>query len=205
MAKTMNKTRKGCGCLLLGPLLAVALVWIGTRNLSNTRGSEIVARAEACRKPNNDFTYSTNPSIERAACRNYPVTGSFHPLTCINTATSFYNPKATCSYCPDFVRMPGRWNFREVPAKERKPGDLIIFYRKGIASHAAVYIGESLFGPLMNQSTGDSSRLIIKSMCHTGRCSKYFGKRHAIIGIILISRSFFTFLYFCIITENRTI
>jgi len=151
----MKKTiKRGCLIPLYVLLGIVVVVWLGTRNLSDTRGSVIVERAEACRKPNNDFTYSTNPSIERSACRNYPVRGSFHPLTCINTATSFYNPKNTCSYCPDFVRMPSRWNFREVPAEQRKPGDLIIFYRKGIPSHAAVYIGESLFGPLMNQSDG---------------------------------------------------
>jgi len=155
MKKNSTKTIKnGCsGCLFV--LIAIfAVLWIGTRNLSNTHGSPIVKRAEACRKPNNDFTYSTNPSIARSACRNYPVSGSFHPLTCINTATSFYNPRNTCSYCPDFVRMPERWHFKEVSSKERKPGDLVIFYRKGIASHAAVYIGESLFGPLMNQSDG---------------------------------------------------
>jgi len=146
--------KRGCGCLVFALIGVVSLSWVGTRNLSDTHGSVIVERAEACSKPNNDFTYSTNPSINRSACRNYPVTSSFHPLTCINTATSFYNPKNTCSYCPDFVKMPGRWGFKEVPAKDRKPGDLIIFYRKGIASHAAVYIGESLFGPLMNQSDG---------------------------------------------------
>jgi len=132
----------------------VAAVWIGTRNLSDTSGSEIVRIAEEKRKPNNDFSHCTNPSIERAACRNYPVSGKYHPLTCINTATSFYDKHNTCSYCPDFVRMPDKWGFHEVKASERKPGDLIIFYRKGIASHAAVYIGESMFGPLMNQSDG---------------------------------------------------
>lgn len=139
---------------IIAIIAIIAIAWIGTRNLSDTKGNEIVRRAEACRKPNNDFSYCTNPSIERAACRNYPVSGKFHPLTCINTATSFYNPKNTCSYCPDFVRMPERWGFHEVKAKDREPGDLIIFYRKGIASHAAVYIGESLFGPLMNHSDG---------------------------------------------------
>jgi|GEM_PF-1687442 len=144
----------GCGCLISGVLGIIAAIWIGTRNLSDTNGSIIVERAEACRKPNNDFIYSTNPSIARSACKNYPISGSFHPLTCINTATSIYNPKKTCSYCPDFVRMPERWQFRKVAKKDRKPGDLIIFYRKGIASHAAIYIGESLFGPLMNQSDG---------------------------------------------------
>jgi len=150
----MKKMKKGCSRFFLVVIGLIALLWVGTRNLSNTHGSLIVKRAEACRKPNNNFSYCTNPSIERAACRNYPVTGSFHPLTCINTATSFYNPKNTCSYCPDFVRMPSRWNFKKVAASERRPGDLIIFYRKGIASHAAVYIGESLLGPLMNQSDG---------------------------------------------------
>jgi len=152
--KTKKIAKYGCVFPLMLLLGFIAVFWIGTRNLSNTHGSQIVKRAEACRKPNNDFSFSTNPSIARSACRNYPVTGSFHPLTCINTATSFYNQYNTCSYCPDFVRMPERWNFKEVPAKERKPGDLIIFYRKGVASHAAVYIGESLFGPLMNQSDG---------------------------------------------------
>jgi len=156
MAKTL---KKGCGCLGIAALAALVLFWVGTRNLSSTKDSPIVARAEACRTPNNDFSHCTNPSIGRAACRNYPVSGSFHPLTCINTATSFYNPKSTCSYCPDFVRVPGRWNFREVKASERKPGDLIIFYRKGIASHAGVYIGQSLFGPLMDHSDGGYLRI----------------------------------------------
>jgi len=150
-----NKIAKyGCGGIILGLLGFITILWIGTRNLSDTQGSLIVERAEACRKPNNDFTYSSNPSIARSACRNYPISGSFHPLTCINTATSFYDKHNTCSYCPDFVRMPERWHFREVSSKDKRPGDLIIFYRKGIASHAAIYIGESIFGPLMNQSDG---------------------------------------------------
>lgn len=134
--------------------LLVTIGWLGTRNLSDTSGSAVVRIAEANSKPNNDFTYSTNPSIERSACRNYPVSGGYHPLTCINTATSFYNKRNTCSYCPDFVRTPELWSFYEVEAGDRKPGDLIIFYRKGIASHAAIYIGEGLFGPLMNHSNG---------------------------------------------------
>lgn len=149
----MKKTSKTKTFVAVVALLAM-VGWLGTRNLSDTSGSEVVRIAESNSKPNNDFTYCTNPSIERGACRNYPVNGNFHPLTCINTATSFYNKRNTCSYCPDFVRMPHRWGFHEVKASERKPGDLIIFYRKGIASHAAIYIGESLFGPLMNQSDG---------------------------------------------------
>jgi len=151
---TEKKTKKGCGRFVLGLIGFALIIWVGTRNLSDTRGSVIVERAEACSKPNNDFTYSTNPSIARSACRNYPVSGDFHPLTCINTATSFYNPKSTCSYCPDFVRTPGRWGFHEVSAKDRKPGDMVVFFKKGLATHAAVYIGESLFGPLMDQSDG---------------------------------------------------
>lgn len=132
----------------------VAICWVGTRNLSDTSGSEVVKVAEANRRPNNDFTFCTNPSIRRRDCRNYPVDGKSHPYTCINTATSFYDKHNTCSLCADFVRMPGKWGFHEVEPDERKPGDLVVFYYNGKASHAAVYIGESLFGPLMDQSDG---------------------------------------------------
>jgi len=132
----------------------VALLWLGTRNLTDTEDSEIVRRAEQCNRPNNDFTYCTNPSIAKSACRNYPVSGSYHPFTCINTATSLYDPRNTCSYCPDFVRTPERWHFREVSAAERKPGDLIIYENSVRAVHAGIYIGESLLGPLSDESDG---------------------------------------------------
>lgn len=148
--RDMRKVTKAIIALLLIP----TLLWIGTRNLSDTQGNVFVERAETCTKPNNDFSHSSNPSIGREACHDYPADGDFHPLTCINTATSFYDSQNTCSYCPDFVRMPEQWGFREVAARERKPGDLIIFYRNGTASHAAMYIGESLLGPLMDHSDG---------------------------------------------------
>ncbi|MCH4148440.1 MAG: NlpC/P60 family protein [Prevotella sp.] len=170
----MKKIRKGClwtlGIILLIPIL----LWIGTRNLSNTHGSAVVQRAEACSEPNNDFSHCTNPSIARSACKNYPTSGKFHPLTCINTATSFYNKSDNCSYCPDFVRMPMKWGFHEVKASQRKPGDLIIFYHGSTASHAAIYIGESLLGPLMDQSDGWFHSFDYQKHVPYGIFSKFF-------------------------------
>jgi len=59
--------KRGCGCFVFAIVGVVSILWGGTRNLSDTNGSVIVERAEACSKPNNDFTYSTNPSINRSA------------------------------------------------------------------------------------------------------------------------------------------
>jgi len=146
--------KRGCLGTVVMVMGVCALWWIGTRNLSDTSGSVIVERAEACNRPNNDFTYCTNPSIPKAARRNYPVSGDYHPFTCINTATSIYDPHNTCSYCPDFVRNPQQWHFREVSASERQPGDLVIFENSVRPYHAAIYIGESLLGPLINESDG---------------------------------------------------
>lgn len=71
------------------------------------------------------------------------------PMPCINTATSNYNPNLRAGNCARFVNDPGKWGFFEVAEKDAIPGDLIIFFLpNGYARHAAVYIQDSLFGPM---------------------------------------------------------
>ena len=73
----------------------------------------------------------------------------WRPLPCINTATSIYNPDFRAGNCAKFVRNPAKWGFREVGAHKAVPGDMIIFFKKnGYARHAAIYMQDSLLGPL---------------------------------------------------------
>lgn len=112
---------------------------------------EFARRALRCTKPNYDLRYCIDLD---AGSRKDFTNSSWKPMPCINTATSFYNPKRRAGNCNRFMANPARWGFREVAAKDAVPGDLILWVRKKDgARHAAVYTCNSLIGPLCANSS----------------------------------------------------
>lgn len=112
---------------------------------------EYAQRALACTTPNYDLRYCIDLD---AGSRKDFTHNSWKPMPCINTATSFYNPKRRAGNCNRFKANPTRWGFKEVSAKESVPGDLILWVRKKDgARHAAVYTCNSIVGPLCANSS----------------------------------------------------
>lgn len=58
--------------------------------------------------------------------------------TCLNTVTSFYNPKSTGSINREFVANPKRYGFKEISQKEVLPGDIIMLSDKNNRPNHAV-------------------------------------------------------------------
>lgn len=74
---------------------------------------------------------------------------------CLNTVTSFYNPKSTGSINREFVANPKRYGFKEISQKEVLPGDIIMLSDKNHhPNHAVIF--DSVFNgdTLVNYSNG---------------------------------------------------
>lgn len=92
-------------------------------------------RAADADEPNMNFLFASNASLPG---RLYMTFSGKYFKPCINTVTSFYNRYHTCSNCEDFVKNPGKWNFRKTEHPE--PGDIIIQHdpKTGRAYHAVI-------------------------------------------------------------------
>jgi hypothetical protein len=135
--------------LMLLPVIYCVL-WTPAMTGRSTEANKALKVAERNRMPNNDFTYASNMPVRD---RTDYTHSTYHPHTCINTATSFYDKHHTCSYCNHFIAHPEKWGFKETNSP--KPGDLIIFFRKANdARHCGMYVGKSLLGPMMDHSDG---------------------------------------------------
>ena len=110
-----------------------------------------VERSEACTHPNNDFTHVVH--FPQKWKKDYTGTPGKDPQTCMNTVSSFYSPDANWAHCGWFVNNHKKLGFKETD--HPKPGDIVIFLRgNGSAGHTGLYVGKSLFGPMMNHSDG---------------------------------------------------
>ena len=75
--------------------------------------------------------------------------------TCLNTVTSFYNPKSTGSINREFVANPKRYGFKEISQKEVLPGDIIMLSDKNNRPNHAVMFDSVVNGDtLVNYSNG---------------------------------------------------
>lgn len=111
---------------------------------------EYAQRALECTTPNYDLRYCIDLD---AGSRKDFTSSTWKPMPCINTATSFYNPKHRADNCNRFKANPSNWGFKEVSAKDAVPGDLILWVRKKDgARHAGVYTCNSIIGPLCANS-----------------------------------------------------
>ena len=104
---------------------------------SHLRNENFLQAAEEATAPNRNFLFASNASL---AGRIYMTVSGKEFKPCINTVTAFYNKYHTCSNCEDFVKNPGKWNFRKVD--QPKVGDLIIQHdsKTGRAYHAVILV-----------------------------------------------------------------
>lgn len=118
-------------------LIAVIGCLIGMTSCSHLHNENYLQIAEETVEPNMNFLYATNASLPGRLYMTFSGR-CFKP--CINTVTSFYNKYHTCSNCEDFVKNPGKWNFRQVD--QPKVGDMIIQHdsKTGRAYHAVILV-----------------------------------------------------------------
>lgn len=94
----------------------------------------------------------------------------FHYHTCINTVTSFYNPRFTAAVCKNFVANPMKWHFKEVEKSEALPGDIIVLFdNTGNAWHAVILDHISGNDIIINHSNGKWSQNDYKRNDHLSK------------------------------------
>ena len=118
-------------------LIAVIGCLFGMTSCSHLHNENYLQIAEETVEPNMNFLYATNASLPG---RLYMTFSGRYFKPCINTVTSFYNKYHTCSNCEDFVKNPGKWNFRQV--EQPKVGDIIVQHdsKTGRAYHAVILV-----------------------------------------------------------------
>jgi hypothetical protein len=159
------------------------ILWMPKMTGRTPEANKAVKVAEKNRMPNSNFIYASNMPVKDRLDYTH---SSYHPHTCINTATSFYDKHHTCSYCNHFIVHPERWGFEETSCP--RAGDLIIFFKKGNdARHCGMYVGKSLLGPMMDHSDGgylwfDYQRHVPAKLLYVFfsryKYYTYVGKRH---------------------------
>ena len=104
---------------------------------AHLRNDNFLQIAEETVEPNMNFLYASNASL---LGRLYMTFSGKVFKTCINTVTSFFNEYHTCSNCEDFIKNPGKWNFRKT--EQPKVGDIIIQHnpKTGRAYHAVILV-----------------------------------------------------------------
>ena len=106
-------------------------------NNAHLHNDNFLQIAEETVEPNMNFLYASNASL---LGRLYMTFSGKVFKTCINTVTSFFNKYHTCSNCEDFIKNPGKWNFRKT--EQPKVGDIIIQHnsKTGRAYHAVILV-----------------------------------------------------------------
>lgn len=127
------------------------LTWTPSLKGISEKAKQAVIASEKNKCPNNDFTHVVH--FPKAWKKDYTGTPGPYPQTCMNTVSSFYSPDANWAQCAWFVANHKRLGFAETD--DPKPGDIVVFFKEhGVAKHTGLYVGKSLFGPLMNHSDG---------------------------------------------------
>lgn len=154
--------------------------WTPSTNGISEKARTAVEKSEVTTSPNNDFSYCINlPKKER---KDYAGTPGKYPQTCMNTVSSFYSPKANWAQCNYFVNHLKQLGFTETD--DPKPGDIVVFYKKNNdARHTGLYVGNSLFGPLMNHSDG-------------GKKPRNYWKHFPIKLFMLVSKDYVDYKYY---------
>ena len=146
----MKKALKIIGIVLV--LLGVYYVtWTpSTDGISETAKKAVIASEErTC--PNNDFRNVRH--FPKEWKKDYTGTPGKYPQTCMNTVSSFFCPESNWAQCNWFVAHHKQLGFEETT--HPKPGDIVVFFKKNNdARHTGLFVGYSLFGPLMNHSDG---------------------------------------------------
>lgn len=140
--------------ILFFALAAVAVyyfTWTPSTEGISEKARIAVERSEACTHPNNDFTHVIH--FPKEWKKDYTGAVGKYPQTCMNTVSAFYSPEANWAQCIYFVNHLKKLGFKETDSP--KPGDVVVFFdRNHEAHHTGLYVGKSLFGPLMNHSDG---------------------------------------------------
>ena len=137
--------------ILLAVLGVYYLTWTPSTDGISEKARMAVERSEACTHPNNDFTHVIH--FPKEWKKDYTGTPGKYPQTCMNTVSSFYRPEANWAQCNYFVNHLKQLGFKET--NDPKPGDIVVFFKKNNdARHTGLYVGKSLFGPMMNHSDG---------------------------------------------------
>ena len=137
--------------LVLVALVVYYFSWSPSVDGISERARLAVERSEACTHPNNDFSHVVH--FPKEWKKDYTGTPGKYPQTCMNTVSAFYSPEANWAQCNWFVAHLKQLGFQETT--DPKPGDIVVFFKKNNdARHTGLYVGKSLFGPLMNHSDG---------------------------------------------------
>ena len=115
-------------------IISCLVVMVSCSHLHN---ENFLQAAEEATAPNRNLLFASNASLMG---RIYMTFSGREFKPCINTVTAFYNKYHTCSNCEDFVKNPGKWNFRQV--EHPKVGDMIIQHdsKTGRAYHAVILV-----------------------------------------------------------------
>ena len=70
----------------------------------------------------------------------------------MNTVSAFYSPQRNWAQCQYFVNNCTKLGFKETDLP--RPGDIIVFFKKNHAFHTGLYVGTSVYGPVINHSDG---------------------------------------------------
>lgn len=146
----MKKFLKISGIILLG-ICVYWLTWTPSLTGVSEKAKQAVIASEKNTHPNNDFTHVVH--FPKAWKKDYTGTPGKYPQTCMNTVSSFYSPNANWAQCNWFVANHKQLGFEETDSP--KPGDIVVFFKpNNDARHTGLFVGYSLFGPLMNHSDG---------------------------------------------------
>ena len=137
--------------IVLISLVVYYFTWTPSTKGISEKARIAVERSEACTHPNNDFSHVIH--FPKEWKKDYTGTVGIYPQTCMNTVSAFYRPEANWAQCIYFVNHLKKLGFKET--NDPKPGDVVVFFdRNHEAHHTGLYVGKSLFGPLMNHSDG---------------------------------------------------
>ena len=140
-------------CVVIAALVVYHLTWTPNTEGITDKARLAVERSETCDKPNNDFRYVIH--FPKEWKKDYTGTPGPLPMTCMNTVSSFFHPapEGNWAQCNYFVNHLKQLGFKQVD--DPKPGDVVVFFKAGgDARHTGLYVGNSLFGALMNHSDG---------------------------------------------------
>ena len=137
--------------MLVAALGVYYISWTPVTKGISEKARIAVERSEACTHPNNDFSHVIH--FPKAWKKDYTGAVGKYPQTCMNTVSSFYCPEANWAQCNYFVNHLKKLGFKETDYPQA--GDIIVFFEKNkSAFHTGLFVGNSLFGPLMNHSDG---------------------------------------------------
>ena len=118
--------------LMLGALQVAPMLCAGNQNTTE----QALKLSKEATKPHFRMLFAGNVNVISRIGMDIKSAFGDTPNSCINTATSFYNPYNTCSSCEDFVANPGKWSFYKVD--KPKPGDILVYQYGDDKWHAGI-------------------------------------------------------------------